>query len=87
VNKKQEATARQLWLEAYLLSNEGRARDETSIRNNLPPYAEVYASSLARRGDTDRADDALRKQLRRDIEALAGAGMTVHIEGARDGRL
>jgi predicted DNA-binding transcriptional regulator YafY len=40
-----------------------------------------------RRGDADHAEDALRKQLRRDVEALAGAGITVHIEGARDGRL
>ena len=31
--------------------------------------------------------DALRKQLRRDVEALAGVGITVQIEGEREGRL
>ncbi len=72
---------------AYLLSSDGRAKDESSIRENLPPYAEIYDTSLAQRGDRDHATDALRKQLHRDVEALAGAGITVHIEGAREGRL
>ncbi|HSK84399.1 MAG TPA: hypothetical protein VK902_13535 [Rubrobacter sp.] len=87
LNRNQKATARQLSLAAYLLSSNGRTRDEASIRETLPPYAEIHASSLARCGDTDRADDALRKQLRRDVEALAGVGITVHIEGEREGRL
>ena len=66
LNRNQKASARQLSLAAYLLSNHGRARDEASIREILPPYAEIHASSLARYGDTGRADDALRKQLRRE---------------------
>ena len=72
---------------AYLLSSDGRAKNEASIRENLPPYAEIHTASLAQHGDTDHAEDTLRKQLRRDVEALAGAGITVHIEGAREGRL
>lgn len=87
LNRNQKATARQLSLAAYLLSSDGRAKDETSIRENLPPYSDIHASSLAKHGDPDHADDALRKQLHRDVEALAGAGITVHVEGAREGRL
>ena len=72
---------------AYLLSSDSRAKNEASIRENLPPYTEIHAASLARHGDTDHAEVALRKQLHRDVEALAGAGITVHVEGAREGRL
>jgi proteasome accessory factor B len=70
-----------------LLSSDGRAKDEASIRENLPPYAEIYATSLARRGDTKHANDAVRKQLHRDVEALAGAGITVDVDGTQEGRL
>ncbi len=69
-----------------MLSSDGRAKDEASIRENLPPYAGIYDTSLAERGDRERADDALRKQLHRDVEALAGAGITVQVESARGGR-
>ena len=44
---------------AYLLSSDGRAKDETSLQENLPPYAEIHAASLAKHGDPDRAEDAL----------------------------
>lgn len=71
---------------AYLLSSDGQAKDEASIRENLPPYAGIYAASLAEHGDRDRAEDALRKQLHRDVEALAGAGIAVEVESAREGR-
>jgi len=36
----QKAVARQLTLVAYLLSSDGRAKDETSIQENLPPYVD-----------------------------------------------
>ncbi len=72
---------------AYLLSSGGRAKDEASLRENLPPYAEIYDTSLAEHGNVDHASDALRKQLYRDAEALAEAGITVEIEGTRQGRL
>jgi hypothetical protein len=42
LNKNQKAVARQLLLAAYLLSSDIRAKDEASIRENLPPYAEIY---------------------------------------------
>jgi hypothetical protein len=29
----------------------------------------------------------VRKQLRRDVEALAGAGITVEVDGTQEGRL
>jgi hypothetical protein len=74
-------------LVAYLLSSHGQGKDETSIQENLPLYAEIYTPSLAKHGDPDRAEDSLRKQLHRDVEALIRAGITVHIEGAREGRL
>jgi proteasome accessory factor B len=74
-------------LVAYLLSSDGQEKDETSIQENLPLYAEIYTPSLAKHGDPDRAEDSLRKQLHRDVEALIRAGITVHIEGAREGRL
>ena len=65
----------------------GRARDESSIRENLPSYADVYDASLGEDGEgSDRAADALRKQLARDVQALAGAGIKVEVEGAADGR-
>jgi len=65
-----------------LLSSDGQGKDETSILENLPPYAEIHAASLAKHGAPDRAEDALRKQLHRDVEALARASITVHIERA-----
>lgn len=36
--------------------------------------------------DRDRAADALRRQLARDVEALSGAGIRVEVEGETDGR-
>ena len=53
---------------AYLVSSDGRAKNEASIRENLPPYAEIHTASFAQHGDTDHAEDALRKQLHRDVE-------------------
>ena len=86
LNRNQRAVARQLALAAYLLSSDGRSKDEASIREYLPPYAGIYDASLAERGSREHAEDALRKQLHRDVEALAGAGITVRIEGAQGGR-
>lgn len=86
LNRNQRAAARRLSLAAYLLFNDGRERDEVSIAENLPPYGNVYESSLGEDGDRDRAGDALRKQLARDVEALAGAGITVEVEGEPEGR-
>lgn len=45
---------------AYLLSSDGHGKDETSILENLPPYAEIYEASLAQRGDSKHGADALR---------------------------
>ena len=87
LNRNQKAAARQLSLAAYLLSCNGYPRGEPDIREHLPPYADVYDSSLGDDGDRDRAGDALRKQLFRDVEALAGAGIRVEVEGASDGRV
>ena len=87
LNRNQKATARQLSLAAYLLSSNGKARDEVAIRDNLPPYAEAYDASMAERADPHHAADALRRQLGRDVDALAGVGIAVEIEGAREGRL
>ena len=87
LNRNQKATARQISLAAYLLSSDGRAKSEASIRENLPPYAEVYGTSLAQHGDRKHAADALRKQLGRDVATLAGVGISVEIEGEREGRL
>ena len=53
---------------------------------NLPPYAEIHDTSLAEHGDKEHADDALRKQLHRDVEALAVAGITIQVEAAQEGR-
>jgi proteasome accessory factor B len=86
LNRNQRASVRQLSLAAYLLSSGTWGRQESAIRENLPPYADVYASSLGENEDRDRASDALRKQLARDVEALAGAGIKVDIEGEADGR-
>ena len=69
-----------------MLSSDGRPRDEASIRENLPPYAEIHDSSLAEHGDQEHAADALRKQLHRDVEALAGAGITIQLDAVREGR-
>jgi predicted DNA-binding transcriptional regulator YafY len=70
-----------------LLSSDGRAKDEASIRENLPPYAEIYSTSLAQRGDAKHAIDAVRNQLHRDVAALGGAGITVEVDGTQEGRL
>ncbi len=86
LNRNQKAAARQLSLVAYLLSSDGRARNEASIAERLPPYREVYDSSLGEDGDRERAADALRKQLARDVEALSGAGIGVEVRGEADGR-
>ena len=86
LNRNQRAAARQLSLAAYLLSRDGRAKDEASIRESLPPYTEIHNASLAEHGDRERAGDALRKQLHRDVEALAGAGIEIEVESAREGR-
>ena len=77
---------RQLSLAAYLLSSGPWGKQEPAIREHLPPYADVYLSSLGEDGDRGRAGDALRKQLARDVEALAGAGIEVDVEGEADGR-
>lgn len=70
---------------AFLLYDGGRQRGETSIRGNLPLYGSVYEASLDK-GDAELASDALRKQLARDVEALAGVGIRVAVEGASEGR-
>ena len=86
LNRNQKAAARQLSLAAYLLSCGGHARQEPSIVENLPPYREIYDSSLGQEEDRDRALDALRKQLARDVEALARVGIGVEVEGEAEGR-
>lgn len=86
LKRKQRAAARRLSLVAYLLFNEGREKNEASITENLPAYTNVYDASLGEDGDHDRAGDALRKQLARDVEALSGAGIKVEVEGEMDGR-
>ncbi len=77
---------RQLSLAAYLLSRGARGRQEDAIREHLPPYGDVYASSLGEDGNRERAGDALRKQLARDVEALSNAGIRVEVEGEAAGR-
>lgn len=67
LNRNQRAAARQLLPAAYLLSSDGRAKDEVSTRESLPPYAGIHAASLAEHDDRERVDDALRKQLHRDV--------------------
>ncbi len=86
LNRNQRASVRQLSLAAYLLSSGSWGRQEQAIREHLPPYMDVYASSLGEDGDRDRATDALRKQLARDVEALAGAGIKIDVEGEADRR-
>ncbi len=86
LNRNQRAAARRLSLAAYLLFNEGREKDEASIAENLPAYKNVYDALLGVDGDHDRAGDALRKKLARDVEALSGAGIKVEVEGETDGR-
>lgn len=83
MNRNQRAAARRLSLAAYLLASNGRARDELELRESLPLYENVYETSLAD-GNEEHADDALRKQLHRDVEALAGAGIRVEIGGFSD---
>lgn len=76
-------------LAAFLLYDGGSFRDEASIRRNLPLYESVYEASLGDGGGEagrERAADALRKQLGRDVEALAGVGIRVAVEGASEGR-
>ena len=51
-----------------------------------PPTRRSTTPRWPSSGDRDHAADALRKQLRRDVEALAGVGITVEIEGDREGR-
>ena len=67
-----------------MLSSDGRAKGEASIRENLPPYAEIYEASRAQRGDAKHAIDAVRKQLHRDVAALGGAGITVEVDGTQE---
>lgn len=86
LNRNQQAAARQLSLAAYLMSYGGVYRDESTIRSNLPAYREVYDSSLEEGEDREKAADALRKQLARDVEALGRAGISVEVEGHREGR-
>jgi predicted DNA-binding transcriptional regulator YafY len=52
----------------------------------VPVYGRVYEDSLGEDGDRDRARDALRKQLERDVEALSGAGIWVEVRGTAGGR-
>lgn len=85
LNRNQRAAARQLSLAAFLLYDDGSHRDEASIRRNLPLYESVYEASLEK-GDGELASDALRKQLARDVEALAVVGIRVVVEGASEGR-
>lgn len=86
LNRNQRAAARQLSLAAYLLFHGGKPKDENSIRESLPPYATIFDASLGEDQDLARATDGLRKQLARDVEALAGAGIKVEVEGDLDGR-
>ncbi len=85
LNRNQRAAARQLSLAAFLLSS-GKAKDETAICENLPPYAELYDASLDESEDRDRAEDALRKQLLRDVRALSEVAIGVESESDADGR-
>lgn len=85
LNRNKRAAARRLSLAAYLLFNRGAWKAEASVAENLPPYMDVYTSSLGDE-DRDRAADALRKQLARDVEALSGAGITVEVSGDAEGR-
>ncbi len=54
--------------------------------DNLPSCKDIHDSSLGEDGDQDRAHDAVRKQLARDVEALSGAGIGVEVTGETDGR-
>ncbi len=74
--------ARQLSLAAYLLSGRGKAKNELTIWEILPPYQEAYAASLGEDEDRERAGDAQPKQLVRDVDARAEAGPeTTPVEG------
>lgn len=83
LNRNQKAAARQLSLAAYLLFFDGRPKDETSIQENLPLYRDAPPEGNE---DTTLAADALRKQLSRDVQALAGAGIRVEVDGTESGR-
>ncbi|MGI8650793.1 MAG: helix-turn-helix transcriptional regulator [Rubrobacter sp.] len=86
LKRSQVAAARQLSLVAYLLSSDGRARDEAEIRRNLPAYLDVYDASLKPgEEDSDLAADALRKQLERDVNALENIAITVAVESRSAG--
>ncbi len=74
---------RQLLLTTYLLSVGGRAKDEKTLRERLPPYESIYEASLKEEGDKKVAAAALRQQLIRDVDALARAGVDVEVEVSR----
>ncbi len=82
LNRNQKAAARQLSLAAYLLFSAKRAKDETSIAENLPPYGDDYNISPGEGEDRNRAGDTVRNQLQRDVEALAGARIRVEVDGS-----
>ena len=83
LNRRQSAAARQLLLTTYLLSVGGRAKDEKTLRERLPPYESIYEASLKEEGDKKVAAAALRQQLIRDVDALARAGVDVEVEVSR----
>lgn len=83
LNRRQSATTRQLLLTTYLLSVGGRAKDEKTLRERLPPYEGIYEASLKEEGDKKVAAAALRQQLIRDVDALARAGVDVEVEVSR----
>ena len=66
-------------LMVYLSSLGGRRATEEGIMEHVHLYRELYEASLADGGE-EKARDALRKQLGRDIEALKEAGVTVEVE-------
>lgn len=86
LNRNQKAAARQLSLAAYLLFFDGRPKDEASIRENLPLYRDLNDAPPRGDEDTALAADALRKQLARDVQALAVAGIRVGVDGTKSGR-
>lgn len=82
MNRTQKNATRQLLLTTYLLSLGGRAKDEKTLRERLPPYGSIYEDSLRKDGDEKAAANALRQQLIRDVDALASAGVEVEVEAA-----
>lgn len=83
MNRRQNEATRQLLLTTYLLSVGGRAKDEKTLRERLPPYESVYEASLRKNGDRKVAGAAVRQQLIRDMDALARAGVDVEVEASR----